>query len=128
MFGRDKLLRDGAQVDGVIIKAPEYFRGSGDLRGRYPVTVRVRFDDGAVVEVDRKVPLSSGEHRVGFVVPMRYDPADRDKLEIDEPALQARHDEAMAATKQAAIERGEATARRGGEDPALAELDDLERL
>jgi hypothetical protein len=129
MFGHEKLLSDGAEVDGVIIEAPQYFRGSTDMRGRYKVTVRVRFDDGATVEVDRKLHMSCGEHRAGFVLPMRYDPADRDKLEIDEPTLKARHDAALATTKEAAIARGEASARRGaGEDSALAELDDLDRL
>jgi hypothetical protein len=63
MFGRDTLLDDGAQVDGVIIEAPEYFRGSTDVRGRYKVTVRVRFEDGATVEVERRLHLSCGGHR-----------------------------------------------------------------
>ena len=128
MFGKSGLLSDGAQVDGVIIEAPEYFRGSTDMRGRYKVKVRVQFDDGATVEIDRKLSMSCGEHRVGFVLPMRYDPSDRDKLEIDEPALKASHDAALAATKQAAIERGVGnTGRAAGKDPALAELDELER-
>src|SRR4051794_24556576 len=127
MFGKDGLLSDGTQVDGVIIQAPEYFPGSTDMRGRYKVKVRVRFDDGATVEIDRKLHVSCGEHRAGFVLPMRYDPSDREKLEIDEPALKASRDAALAATKQAAIARGEGNAgRAAGEDSALAELDDLD--
>jgi hypothetical protein len=63
MFGRDSLVDDGARVVGVIIEAPEYFRGSTDVRGRYKVTVRVRFDDGATVEVERRLHLSCSEHR-----------------------------------------------------------------
>ena len=126
MFGRDKLLDEGAQVDGVIIEAPEYFRGSS---GRYKVTVRVRFDDGATVEVERRLHLSCGEHRVGAVLPMRYDPADRSKLEIDEPALTAGRDAEFAAIKERAIARGEAHAGlQPGEDPLMRELDDLDAL
>jgi hypothetical protein len=129
MFGRDTLLDDGAQVDGVIIEAPEYFRGSTDMRGRYKVTVRVRFDDGATVEVERRLHLSCGEHRAGAVLPMRYDPNDRSKIEIDEPALTAGRDADFAAIQERAVARGEAQAGRPpGEDPLMRELDDLDKL
>jgi hypothetical protein len=129
MFGRDRLLDDGAQVDGVIIKAPEYFRGSTDMKGRYKVTVRVRFDDGATVEVERRLHLSCGEHRDGAVLPMRYDSADRSKIEIDEPALTAGRDADFAAIRERAVARGEAKAGRPpGEDPLMRELDDLDKL
>jgi hypothetical protein len=129
MFGRHDLLEDGAQVDGVIIKAPEYFRGSTDMKGRYKVTVRVRFSDGASVEVERRLHLSCGEHRVGAVLPMRYDPADRSKIEIDEPTLTAGRDAEFAAIRERAVARGEARAGRPpGEDPLLRELDDLDKL
>ncbi len=129
MFARDKLLDDGAQVDGVIIEAPEYFRGSTDMRGRYKVTVRVRFDDGATVEIERRLHMSCGEHRAGAVLPMRYDPADRSKIEIDEPALTAARDADLAAIKERAVARGEARAGRPpGEDPLMRELDDLDKL
>src|SRR3954465_1712892 len=118
MFGRNKSLDDGAQVDGVIIKAPEFFRGSTDMSGRYKVTVRVRFNDGASVEVERRLHLSCGEHRVGAVLPMRYDPADRSKIEIDEPTLTAGRDAELAAIQERAVARGEARAGRPpGEDP-----------
>ena len=128
MFGRDKSLDGGAQVDGVITKAPEYFRGSTDMRGRYKVTVLVRFDDGATVEVERRLHISCGEHRVGFVLPMRYDPADRSKIEIDEAALSAGRDADFAAIRERAIARGEAEAGRPpGEDPLMRELDDLDK-
>jgi len=129
MFGRNKSLDDGAQVDGVIIKAPEFFRGSTDMSGRYKVTVRVRFDDGATVEVERRLHLSCGEHRVGAVLPMRHDPADRSKIEIDEAALTASREAEFAAIRERAVARGEANAGRPpGEDPLLRELDDLDKM
>lgn len=129
MFGRGKSLDGGAQVDGVIIKAPEFFRGSTDMSGRYKVTMRVRFDDGATVEVERRLHISCGEHRVGAVLPMRYDPADRSKIEIDEAALTAGRDADFAAIRERAIARGEASAGRPpGEDPLMRELDDLDKL
>src|SRR3954470_22935704 len=103
MFGRNKSLDDGTQVDGVIVKAPEYFRGSTDMSGRYKVTLRVRFDDGATVEVERRLHLSCGEHRAGPVLPMRYDLANRSKIEIDEPALTAARDAELAAIKERAV-------------------------
>ena len=126
MFRRDKLLDEGAHVDGVIIEAPEYFRGSG---ARYKVTVRVRFDDGTTAEVQRQLHLSCGEHRVGAVLPMRYDPSDHSKLEIDEPALKAGRDAEFAAIKESAVARGEARAGRpDDEDPLMRELDELDAM
>jgi hypothetical protein len=129
MFGRDKSLDSGAQVDGVITRAPEFFHGSTDMRGRYKVTVRVRFDDGATVEVERRLHLSCGEHRAGAVLPMRYDPADRSKIEIDEAALTAARDADFATIRKNAAARGEASAGLPpGEDPLMRELDDLDKL
>jgi hypothetical protein len=129
MFGRDGLLDDGVQVDGVIIEAPEYFRGSTDMKGRYKLALRVRFDDGATLEVERRLHISCGEHRVGAVLPMRYDPADRSKIEIDEPALTAGRDADFAAIRERAVARGAAQAGRPpGEDPLMRELDDLDKL
>src|SRR3954468_24277659 len=112
MFGRNKSLDDGTQVDGVIVKAPEYFRGSADISGRYKVTLRVRFEDGATVEVERRLHLSCGEHRVGAVLPMRYDPTDRSRIDIDEAALTARRDADLAVIRERAVARGEANAGR----------------
>jgi hypothetical protein len=129
MFGRDKSRAAGAEVNGVIIRAPQLFRGSTDMSGRYKVTVRVRFDDGATVEVQRRLHLSCGEHRVGAVLPMRYDPADRSRIDIDEAALTAGRDADLAAIRKRAIARGEANAERPpGEDPLIRELDDLDKL
>src|SRR3954466_10685380 len=128
MFGRNKSLDDGTQVDGVIVKAPEYFRGSADMSGRYKVTVRVRFDDGATVEVERRLHLSCGEHRVGAVLPMRHDPADRSKIEIDEAALSAGREGDFAARKARAAPRGAARpGRPPAEAPLMRELDDLDK-
>ncbi|MBA3864796.1 MAG: hypothetical protein H0X42_00350 [Solirubrobacterales bacterium] len=112
MFGSDKLVDGGARVNGVIIEAPEFFRGSTDMRGRYKVTVRVQLDDGGTVEVERRLHLSCGEHRVGAVLPMRYDPTDSSKIEIDEPALTAGRDADFAAIKERAVARGDAQAGR----------------
>jgi hypothetical protein len=58
---------------------------------------------------------------------MRYDPADRSKIEIDEPALTAGRESDLAAMKERAIARGEAQlGRPPGEDPLLRELEDLD--
>jgi hypothetical protein len=111
-------------VDGVIIQAPEFFRGSTDMSGRYKVTMRVRFDDGATVEVERRLHISCGEHRVGAVLPMRYDPADRSKIEVDEATLTAGRDADFAAIRERAVARGETNAGRPpGEDPLMRDLD-----
>jgi hypothetical protein len=60
---------------------------------------------------------------------MRYEPADRSKIEIDEPVLTAGRDADFEAIRERAVARGEArTGRPPGEDPLMRELDDLDKL
>jgi hypothetical protein len=105
VFGRLNLMRDGAQVDGVVLGSENrYSRVSdpGELSVGATImrlTLRVEFEDGTTTEVERKLkdtdyggrPLSEGD-----IVPMRYDPKDRSQIEIDKAAMKAQRQEELA--------------------------------
>ena len=91
----------------------------------YRVTVRVQFDDGSTTEISRKLHYSSaGLHSEGDILPVRYDPADHSKIEIDVPALKARRKARLAndtAWKESLIAQAESQVARsassGGRHP-----------
>ena len=112
MFGRGKrkVLAEGARAEGVVIdsQAPAD-TGRGGIGVKYRLTARVRFDDGVTAEVssgwlDR---TEVGWKLEGDIVPVRYDPADRTKIEIDVPALIAAREQGVAALRDRAIASGE---------------------
>jgi len=107
--GYRKLMRDGAQAQAVVIKSVAVPGSHGvwgcDLR------LRVHFDDGTTTELDRSAQIYDLGGRVvveGDVLPVRFDAADRSKIELDVAAARAaahkQRDEAAAA----AIARTEA--------------------
>jgi hypothetical protein len=118
-IGKGKVLREGAQAHGVVVESrPPAGTATGGVGNIYHVKVRVHFKDGSTADV------SSGRldrHKVGWklegdIVPVRYDPEDRSKIEIDVPALIAARGadfDNAAQLREAAIARGEDQLARG---------------
>jgi hypothetical protein len=107
MFGRRKILTEGVAAEAVVVDT-----GGGSQRGAmFGLQLRVRFDDGSTGEVLRRIGLHGPDELpwfvVGSVVPVRYDPTDHSKVEIDMPALKEAHAAARAAEQQRAIESAE---------------------
>jgi hypothetical protein len=89
-LGNSKLLREGAETQGVVIDVKRQMVTGGNFGDTYHITVRVRFDDGSVAETKQKLSASkAGKHFAAAVVPVRYDVADHSKLAVDVPALEA---------------------------------------
>jgi hypothetical protein len=90
----------------------------------YRVTVRVHLDDGSTTEISRKLHYSSaGLHSEGDILPVRYDPADHSKIEIDVPALKARRKARLAkdtAWKESLIAQAESQVARSAASGAAA--------
>ncbi len=108
MFGKGKLLRDGAEAQGVVIDSLIATGADGGTVDDYEVKVRVRFDDGSTAEVAGKLYRHKvGYHSEGAILPVRYDAHDRSKIEIDVPKLEAQFVARTAEVKAAAIEQGE---------------------
>ena len=113
MFGRLNLMRDGAQVDGVVLESTfkhSRISGPGELSVGariWRLKLHVQFEDGTTTEVERKVneddyggAISSEDGRPfpseGDIVPMRYDPKDHSRVEIDVAAIKAKRQEESA--------------------------------
>jgi hypothetical protein len=105
MFGRDKLMRDGEKVSGRVTESGSALSFSTGGEG-YHVKARIEFDDGTTSEVSCKVHRGLGAYGVGEVLPFRFDPADRSKIVLDEPALKAYGKKMKAQVKE--IEREDA--------------------
>jgi hypothetical protein len=115
MFGgRRRLLRDGETARAVVTSA-ERHGGQIDANGGAPVWyrlgLRVHFPDGTTAEVSCKVGGSlSGTtllFSAGDIVPVRHDRADRGRLVVDEPALEAEREAERRALAEAAVLRAE---------------------
>lgn len=108
MFGSGKLLREGARAQGVVIDANHRVTSSGAVHRKYDIKVRVHVDQDTTVEIHEVLNASEvGEHTVGGLVPVRYDPAHPSKAVIDVPALKASHEARSAKATADAIARGE---------------------
>jgi hypothetical protein len=89
MFDRRKLSLDGAQAQALVIEKTIYAAGveSGNASAcRY--RLRVAFPDGAASEIScRAFGRALAAAGVGDSIPVRYDPTDRSKIELDRRAL-----------------------------------------
>ena len=100
MFGQHKLLREGAQAEAVVTSVNLYQGGMRSNTGTgftYDVGMRVHFEDGTTSEIVRRIGGMAGtdlDFYVADTVPVRYDPNDRNKIELDEDALRARQQRA----------------------------------
>jgi hypothetical protein len=115
MFGgRRKLLVSGETARAVVLSAERHGGQIGDNGGAavwYRLGLRVHFPDGTTVETTCKVggPVrgTSLFLSAGDVVPVRYDRADRARLVVDEPALEAERAAEHKALEDAAVLRAE---------------------
>jgi hypothetical protein len=133
-FKRRKLLKVGTQGEAVVLETEQTYH-HGEHGGWTDVAIRMkfRFPDGEVREYRRSatagdVPYLEG----GSMLPVRYDPSDRELLEIDIPEIARRSAAASAANREAGI--AEAEARLAGTpttdvpDAAASLLDSLGSL
>jgi transcription elongation GreA/GreB family factor len=90
IFGRINLLTDGAQAEGLVIKA---WFSDAPFNNRIAVQVRFKLPDGSTGEcTDRMLWVADvGLLSEGSVVPVRYDPSKHSRVAIDVPALKERH-------------------------------------
>ena len=91
------LMKDGAQADGLVLAVklhqPTLQIYGNQIVTNQIVTLQVKFEDNTTIEIDREI--KEKDHwdpvLIGRVLPMRYDPEDRSKIEIDIDAMKA-HD------------------------------------
>lgn len=121
MFGRDKLVEDGAEARGVIVSATPGNLLNAHGERRWHVRVRVKFEDGETTESDCELfdlgigavgPASGLEPypiTAGTVIPVRYDPKDRSRVTIDRPRMVSDTRAAYDANREKKIAKAEAS-------------------
>lgn len=116
MFGRIDLMRDGIATNAVVISCKGEMGGSVRDKGSgevYHLELKVHFNDGSSAVVKQRMgdsliflPPSPGE-----LIPVRYDPNDHKRVEIDRPKIKAHNaarDSDRARNDQIRIARAEA--------------------
>ncbi|MDX6413657.1 MAG: hypothetical protein QOH23_1067 [Gaiellaceae bacterium] len=119
---RKRLLEQGVEAQAVVLKVDSV---QSQSQGTYHM--RLDFPDGGHVEW-KEVLWSSdtGVGARGTLLPVRYDPADRERVTVDVPRLRAERDRREAEQREEAIASSQAAAR--GEDPnADISLEELQR-
>jgi hypothetical protein len=115
MFGHHKLLRDGATTEAVVIEVKRVggitYDPDGSSNSQYELKLRVHFSDAATTDTScraggwfRGIKPTFSE---GDVVPVRYDPADRTKVEVDLPAIEEKKQASAEAAKELRIKLSE---------------------
>ena len=109
MFEKHKLSRNGAQAQALVLDKKIYATEvESGLTSACRYQLRVKFEDGSTKEISRRAfgdTLASAA--VGDVIPVRYDPADRSKIELDRQAIVERQEAQARERDAAAIARGE---------------------
>jgi hypothetical protein len=108
MFGRGKnILESGTAAKAVILETAMTGRSNRHAERLWKVKLRVQFDDG-LAEAHCSMwakPLSGPA--VGAIVPVRYDPDDRSKVEVDVATINAGNDVAREDLEANLIEEAE---------------------
>jgi hypothetical protein len=74
----------------------------------YDVKLEVHYDDGTTREISRSTQAAGLDRlAVGDIVPIRYDPKRHHRVELDRPAMRARHSTQAAQQDAAAIAQAE---------------------
>jgi hypothetical protein len=93
-----KLLKSGQQGEAVVVEA-KADRARDDIRTDstgifgWNATIRVKYDDGSTADFDRYIEAGSADTVTpGMVLPVRFDPRNRSRVEIDTAAIRAQSD------------------------------------
>src|SRR5437763_362129 len=109
MFDKHKVSRDGAQAQALVLEKKIYATEvESGLTSACRYQLRVKFEDGSTTEISRRAlghALASAA--VGDIIPVRYDPADRSKIEFDRHAFVERQKAEAREWEVEAIARGE---------------------
>jgi hypothetical protein len=109
MFDKHKLRRDGVQAQALVLEKKIYAAEvESGMTSACRYQLRVRFEDGSTAEISRRAfdhTLASAA--IGDVIPVRYDPADRSKIELDRQAIVERQKAQAREWDADAIARGE---------------------
>jgi hypothetical protein len=118
MLGKNKLLTEGLEAKALVLDKTVYAQGVQTNRvNACNYRLLVRFQDGSETEISRRVfHTELAGAAVGSLIPVRYDPDDRSKIEIDGAAMKAAQEAEANEWRERSLERGKAALE--GRDPA----------
>jgi hypothetical protein len=94
VFGKRKILKTGAEAQAVVVSSDMTGMSNSHGAHKWCLDLRVQFNDGTTADVTchaYEVNLASG-YGPGQIVPVRYDPDHRDRVEVDREAMEAKRD------------------------------------
>jgi hypothetical protein len=108
MFGQHKkVLKSGAQAQAVVLESDMGGLSNSHGANRWKLRLRVQFDDGTTSEVTCHAYSYIG-YGVGSILPVRYDPSDRSKVEVDTDSIEAGNKEQLEESRAHLIASAEA--------------------
>lgn len=114
MFGRGKkILESGTGAKAVVLETDMTGRSNRHAERLWKVKLRVQFDDGPAEAHCSMWSKPFSGPAVGTILPVRYDPDDRSKVEVDVAAIDAGRDSAQEELEANLIEEAEQKLSRG---------------
>jgi hypothetical protein len=115
MFGRGKkILESGAEAKAVVLQTDMSGRSNRHAERLWKVKLRVQFDDGTTAEADCSIWAKPFDGpAAGAILPVRYAPDDRSKVEVDTAAMNSSNDAALKDLETNLIEEAEQKLSRG---------------
>ena len=114
MFGRGKkVLESGAEAKAVVLETDMTGRSNRHAERLWKVKLRVQFDDGPTEAHCSMWAKPMAGPAVGAIVPVRYDPDDRGKVEVDVAAISTGRDAAQEELEANLIAEAEQKLARG---------------
>jgi hypothetical protein len=108
MLGKHKkVLKSGAQAQAVVLESDMGGLSNSHGANRWKLRLRVQFDDGTTSEVTCHAYSYIG-YGVGTILPVRYDPSDRSKVEVDTDSIKAGAKDRLEASRAQLIASAEA--------------------
>jgi hypothetical protein len=114
MFGRGKkILESGAEAKAVVLETDMSGRSNRHAERLWKVKLRVQFDDGIAETHCSMWAKPFAGPAAGAILPVRYDPDDRSKVEVDVAAINSGRDAAQEELEANLIEEAEQKLSRG---------------
>lgn len=117
-----RLVREGRRAEGLILAVDELRSGTIG-HSKFRIRIRARLAGGAEPEVTRTVDsheLRGAYASAGDIVPLRFDPAKPDQVDIDLPEWRSRLLAESEAIEAEYLRRGKAEWDEGEQGPAGA--------
>lgn len=121
VFGKRKVLKNGAKAQAAVVSSDMTGMSNSHGAHKWRLDLHVQFDDGSTADVTchaYEVNLASG-YGPGQIVPVRYDPNDRSKVEVDREALVAESEARKEAGRAGLARLAEEKLARGENPPSV---------